>query len=165
MKDLVVLSETTVEIPFFCKEVADHSTALHTAEDQILWTLDATYNTNIQRLALLMVGSSGSVLPPGKSSVPHMRVAPVVYVLALEENKPSYASLVKAAELTYAICKQPIFDESGHHRVSDIWVDGHLGALTALEELLPTASIHRCLEHVKKNIRDEAGRKCPRKKS
>ena len=31
LKDLVVLSETTLEIPFFCKEVADHSTALHTA--------------------------------------------------------------------------------------------------------------------------------------
>ena len=84
-----------------------------------------------------------------------MRVAPVAYVLALKESKPSYASLVKAAELTYAMCKHPIFDESGHHRVSDIWVDGHLGALAALEELLPTASVHRCMEHVEKNITDE----------
>jgi len=165
LTELVALTETVVEIPFFCREVAEHATALHTDADQILWTLDATYNTNIQRLALLMVGSSGSVLPPGKSSVPHMRVAPIVYVLALRENTPSYDCLVKAAALTYAVCNRSIYDESRHLRVSDIWVDGHLGALTALEELLPLATIHQCLQHIKNNVKAESSRKCPRKKT
>ncbi|CAE7237276.1 unnamed protein product [Symbiodinium sp. CCMP2592] len=43
-----------------------------------------------------------------------------------------------------------------HKDVSNIFLDGHAGALAAMQRCFPGACIHRDLQHVKKNIKDNA---------
>ena len=46
-------------------------------------------------------------------------------------------------------------------RVTDVWVDGSGGASKAVREALVNAFIHRCLEHIKRNIKSERKKNNP----
>ena len=94
-----------------------------------------------------------------------MRVAPIVFLLAHREDTESCVALFEAAERVCEINGKPLSREDGSSRVSDIWVDGSGGCAKAIRDLSPLADVHRCLEHIKRNIDQESGKKAPGKRT
>ena len=58
----VIVTEERVSIPLYNKALSKIATGVCNAAGSIYWSMDATFNTNIHNLALLMIGVAASVV-------------------------------------------------------------------------------------------------------
>ena len=87
----------------------------------------------------------------------------MVLFLAHAENTEAGEPLIQSAENLYEKLGHPLSRSDGTSRVSEIYVDGSQAFSNAIGSLLPLVDLHRCLEHVKRNMKQEGSRKAPGK--
>jgi len=117
--DNVIVTEERVSIPFYNKALSKIATGVSNAAGSIYWSMDATFNTNIHNLALLMIGVAASVLL-SDSSLPSMRLVPIVFLVGHTENFEAYEAVIAAAQNVYTIFGIDIFPNEGPSRVSNV---------------------------------------------
>ena len=146
-KEHVTISEEQVRIPFECSVMDTwfESCELHNL------LCDFTFKTNRENLVLGGVGPVG--LRVG-SHAPSMRFAPVTFLLAESEDGPAIGLLVRL-----------FLDKAARH--GKVYTDAFLdcrclsGIAAELQRASEKMYLHRCLQHVKANVRLEAGRRDP----
>ena len=145
-----VASEDIVRVVFYNRELLDH--AMHRfvqGRGSLKLVADGTYNTNVQKLVVVCVGLVFVVNDKGRV---HNRFIPLTNVLANRENEDAYAVAMQML-LDYG---RTALGEDIAEQITDIYIDGHGGAENAVAQVLPNVRLHRCLQHIKKNIRDHA---------
>ena len=141
------VSEDEVRFAFFEASNMQAATEYMAGSERIILISDCTYQTNHQRLVL---GSLGlAVLHRDDHGKVRCRFWPVMFSVSEAEDESAYDLLCKA-----------FIDKTGVNpgKVSNIFLDGHAGAFAAMQRQFPGACIHRDLQHVKKNIKDNAGK-------
>ena len=113
--------------------------------------MDTTFNTNVQDLLLTGVGPTGLLC---NGDLPSMRWVPAACVLAHAEDTEAYALAIETYLGEHA--RRIASERPVKARVSDVWLDGSGGSARAVQETLPNCFVHRCLQHIKKNVRDES---------
>ena len=114
--------------------------------------MDGTFNTNFLGLVLIGLGPAGIGI---ERNLPTMKALPYSFVLANAEDAEACKHAIKQAlHLQHEV--EPEEDGSLKDRIKDARVDGSGAFAEAVHEELPEAWVHRCLEHVKKNIKEEA---------
>ncbi|CAE7255102.1 unnamed protein product [Symbiodinium sp. CCMP2592] len=139
------VSEDEDRLAFFEASNMQAATEYMAGSERIILISDCTYQTNHQRLVL---GSLGlAVLHKDDHGKVRCRFWPVVFSVSEAEDESAYDLLCKA-----------FIDKTGVNpaKVSNIFLDGHAGAFAAMQHCFTGACIHRDLQHVKKNIKENA---------
>ena len=138
-KDHVVRTENCVRIPFATKESLQFINSCNLQ----CFLMDFTFQTNCEGLLL---GGAGPVGLRTDSVLPHMRFAPVVLMLADSEDDDA-----RRLTLDILFSLRPAGPKA--------YTDGFLDC-TCLETVMKHYGecfyLHRCLEHVKRNIKSAA---------
>ena len=140
----VIVTEDKVRIPF----------SINVAQDEVVKTklpsflMDFTFKTNKEGLLLGAVGPVSLRCPTG---APHMRFLPSVFLVCDAEDEEAQRLCVRLY--------LDVATEAGYP-VTDAFLDCSCfsGAAAECGEAM---YLHRCLQHVKKNIKAEAARKDP----
>jgi len=147
--DESIVDEKTVRIAFSVNALTPKATELQKSGD-VFWVMDGTFNTNLQGLVLIGVGPAGIGI---ERNLPTMKALPYSFVIASAEDAEACKLAIRQALFLH---NELVPDNDLRSRLKDACVDGSGGFANALQEELPRTWIHRCLEHVKKNIKDEA---------
>jgi len=144
--DHVVCSESEICIPFSCPSTHD------ILQDSGLtsFLLDFTYKTNREGLLLGCIGAVGML--PNDKGLPSVRMIPAFFVLSNAENEQAHTVLLRL-----------FFEhaETWNMKLEDAFLD-----CRCLQAAMKWCSaegrklyLHRCLQHVKTNIREESARR------
>ena len=144
-EELVVCNEERVQIPFACKCVAD----ILSSYDLTCFVCDFTYKVCKEGLLLGAIGPVGLRMTQWG---PRMRMVPGFFIISSSEDYPSHKCLF---QLWF----------SHLDRVGISATDGFFdcAAMQHVEKYARQCGrkfyIHRCLQHVKANVKQEAGRR------
>ena len=146
IQEHVVCTKKEVCIPFVCPctHAILQDSGLHS------FVMDFTYKTNRDGLLLGCIGPLG--LLQLKNSLPSVRMVPAVFCLSSAENEAAHVLLL---DLFLQHC------ELWNLNMTDAFLD--CSCLHAVRKACAEAPrkmyLHRCLQHVKKNVREESARK------
>ncbi|CAE7224230.1 unnamed protein product [Symbiodinium sp. CCMP2456] len=146
-----LVSEEIVRVLFYEQENLDAVVAYLRTQDRCVLVMDATFKTNVQDVVL---ASLGLVILYQVGGVVRNRFWPVVCAVCDKEDEPCYALLCRAF--------QKLLDEAGldwEKLVTNVVMDGAGGAINAASACFPDATLHRDLEHIKKDVKRIGGRK------
>ena len=118
------------------------------------WVMDFTLRTNSSGLALGAVGPLG--LRVDKAGVPHLRMVPLFFCLARQEDAQAHAMLLESFFKSAQKCDLSL----SHGFVDCLCYHGCDKALQALG-VRSKVQLHRCLQHTKENLKEEARRRDP----
>ena len=142
----VTITEDQVRVPFQCS-LAD---AFLDGCGLTSFLMDFTFNTNKDSLVLGAIGPCGLHVD---RTGPHVRFVPIIFLLAEAEDEEAHGLLVRLF-LNKA-------NALGTH-FTDAYLDLACfhGAARECARRTEKLFLHRCLEHVKRNVRFESGRRC-----
>ena len=135
----VVIESTLVRIPFSSELALQHAGSCTLTG----FLMDFTFSTNIEGLLL---GGAGPVGLRLGDRLPHMRFVPTVFVLADAEDKEAHT-----------LCMEVLFSlrPEGRPQFTDAFLDCR--CLGSAERFCgDRVYLHRCLQHVKKNVKAAA---------
>ena len=150
-KETPVVSEEIVRVLFCEQENLDAVAAYLRTQDRCVLVMDATFKTNVQDLVLASLGSSSCTRLAEWCAI---RFWPVVCAVCDKEDEPCYALLCRSF--------QKLLDEEGldwEKLVTNVVMDGAGGAINAASACFPDATLHRDLEHIKKDVKRIGSRK------
>ncbi|CAE7487165.1 unnamed protein product, partial [Symbiodinium sp. CCMP2592] len=146
-----LVSEETVRVLFYEQENLDAVIAYLRTQDRCVLVMDATFKTNVQDLVL---ASLGLVILHQVGGVVRNRFWPVVCAVCDKEDEPCYALLCRSF--------QKLLEASGldwQKLVTNVVMDGAGGAINATSACFPDATLHRDLEHIKKDVKRTGSKK------
>ena len=101
---------------------------------------------------VLLAGGPGSVVL--ENDQPVMQILPVAFIIADAEDADAAAALLRLGVDEHT--KRIVDARPIRERITDVVVDGSGGFAVGCERELSSAFVHRCLQHVKSNVKKEA---------
>ena len=147
------ISEDETRVYFSSESISQEASRYMGTSDEVYLCLDSTFGTNVQNLVLGAVGPAGVVAQGHGCS---MRFCPALFFLSDAEDTSAYREALKYLASQHSVIMDddvPLLD-----RVSDMWMNGTGGGINAAEEEA-LAEVHRCLEHIKSNLKKESAKK------
>ncbi len=85
---------------------------------------------------------------------PVMKILPAAFVIADAEDADAAAALLRLGVDEHA--KRIVDERPIRERITDVVIDGSGGFAVGCERELSSAFVHRCLQHVKSNVKKES---------